>query len=334
MKSLTKHLNNAIRKRDFTVKESVNILDILLNEETSVIQSGALLTALATKGEHVLELSAFAEALHKRMIKISNIDSSLDIVGTGGDSYDTINVSTLASFVCASLGVPIAKHGTRALSSKCGSFDVLEKLGVPIPESPQEAKKIFQKNGIVFLFAPYFHPAFKAVHELRRELGIRTIFNLIGPMLNPGNVKYQVIGVSKEGISEMVGNALIGLGRKRVLVVRSQDGLDEVSTNAPTDIYDFAPGRKTKHLVFTPKKLFPLKAVQGGSPQKNVRRFKAILAGKGTNAENEFVAMNAALGLYAYGKVNDIEIGRKMALEALLSGSPLKIMNSLIESTI
>ena len=305
-------------------------MGLILSDQVLPSQIGAFLTLLSAKSEAVEEITEIAKILRGQMIEVSGLKNALDIVGTGGDGYDTINVSTLACFVCAYLGVPIAKHGTRALSSKCGSFDLLDAIGVPIKQAPKEVEKDFKKNNIAFLFAPYFHPALKKIHPIRKELGVRTIFNFVGPLLNPGNVSYQVIGVSSPVVAEKIGETLMNLGRKRALVIHSRDGLDEVSVSAPTDIYDYAPGRPMKHFIIKPKTYFPIRAIRGGLPEENAKRFKAILSGKGTDAENEFVAINSALGLYAAGKVPDIETGRRKALEALKSGEVINILEKII----
>jgi len=323
------YLKKLIKKENLDSSEAKQAIEFILSDQASPVQIGAFLALLAAKGETIDEVTAIARVLQNQMIKIDGLENALDIVGTGGDGYDTINVSTLACFVCAYLGVPIGKHGTRALSSKCGSFDLLDVLGVPIKQNPQEVAMHFKKNGIVFLFAPYFHPALKKLHPIRKELGIRTIFNFIGPLLNPGNVFYQVVGVSSPIMAPQIGETLMHLGRKRALVIHSQDGLDEVSVSASTDVYDYAPGRSMQHYIIEPKTYFPIKTIHGGSPEENAKRFKDILSGKGSDGENEFVALNAALGLYAFGKVSDIETGRTQALKALKSGKVIGILNKI-----
>ncbi len=324
------YLKKLIKREDLRPLETRKIMGLILSDQVLPSQIGAFLTLLSAKGEAVEEITEIAKILRNQMIEVGGLKNALDIVGTGGDGYDTINVSTLACFVCAYLGVPIAKHGTRALSSKCGSFDLLDAIGVPIRQTSQEIERDFKKNNIAFLFAPYFHPALKKLHPIRKELGVRTIFNFVGPLLNPGNVLYQVIGVSSPLVARKIGETLMNLGRKRALVIHSRDGLDEVSVSALTDVYDYAPGRPMKHFVIKPKKYFPIKAIRGGLPEENAKRFKAILSGKGTLAENEFVAINSALGLYAVGKVPNIETGRLRALEALKSGNVISILEKII----
>lgn len=324
------YLKKLIKGEDLDPLEIRKIMELIFNDQALPSQIGAFLALLSAKGEAVGEITEIAKVLHSEMIKVDGLKNALDIVGTGGDGYDTINVSTLACFVCAYLGVPIAKHGTRALSSKCGSFDLLDALGVPIQQTPREVERQFKKNAITFLFAPYFHPALKKLHPIRQELGIRTIFNFVGPLLNPGSVSYQVVGVSSPVIAKKIGETLMSLGRKRALIIHSQDGLDEASVSASTDIYDYAQKRPMKHFVIKPKIRYPIETIRGGLPEENAKRFKAILSGKGTDAENEFVALNAALGLYAVGKVPDIETGRIKALEALKSAMVIGILDKII----
>ncbi len=268
------YLKKLIKRENLSPLEIRKIMELIFNDKASSLQIGAFLSLLSAKGETVEEVTEIVKVLRSRMIQIGGLDNALDIVGTGGDGYDTINVSTLAGFVCAYLGVPIAKHGTRALSSKCGSFDLLDALGVPVPKTSKEAENYFKKNKIVFLFAPYFHPAFKKLHPIRKELGIRTVFNFVGPLLNPGNAGYQVVGVSSAVLARKIGETLMNLGRKHVLVIHSQDGLDEASVSAPTDVYDYAKGRSMRHYVIKPTKYYPLENIRGGLPEKNAKRSK------------------------------------------------------------
>ncbi|MDP9249114.1 MAG: anthranilate phosphoribosyltransferase [bacterium] len=328
------YLKKLIQQKTLNRPEIRSSMRLLLKEETPLVQKGAFLSLLAAKGETVSEITEIAKNLERQMVRVRGLKNALDIVGTGGDGYDTINVSTLASFVCAYLGIPVAKHGTRALSSKCGSFDLLQALRVEIPQTPKDAEKAFDKHGIVFLFAPNFHPAFKKIHPVRKDLGIRTVFNFVGPLLNPGQTYYQVVGVSSGKIAKKIGDTLIKLGRKRALVMHSRDGLDEASISAPTDVYDYARGRPMRHLVVRPEKYYAMSAVRGGTPEDNAKRGVAILSGKGTAAENEFVALNAALGLYAFGKVRDVKTGRAEALEAIKSGQVIDILNKLRGNTL
>ncbi len=324
------YLKKLIKKEDLSPSQMREIMGLILSEQVSPTEIGAFLALLAAKGETAQEVTEVAKILEREMIHVSGLKNALDIVGTGGDGYDTINVSTMSCFVCAYLGVPVAKHGTRALSSKCGSFDLLEALSVPIKAEPKEVESLHKKHGITFLFAPYFHPALKKLHPIRKALGIRTIFNFVGPLLNPGNASYQVVGVSSAVIAKKIGETLMNIGRKRALVIHSRDGLDEVSVSAPTDVYDYAPGRPMRHYVIRPKKFYPKESIHGGTPVENAKRFKAILSGKGTAAENEFVALNSALGLFASGKVANIETGRKKALEALASGLVIGVLEKML----
>jgi anthranilate phosphoribosyltransferase len=324
------YLKKLIKRENLKPSEIRETMELILDGQVPASQIGAFLALLSLKGETAEEVTEIVKVLRAEMIQVDGLENALDIVGTGGDGYDTINVSTLACFVCAYLGVPVAKHGARALSSKCGSFDLLDALGVPIPQTSREAESYFRKYNIVFLFAPYFHPALKKLHPIRTELGIRTIFNFVGPLLNPGNPSYQVIGVSSPRVATKIGETLMNLGRKRALVIHSQDGLDEASISAPTDVYDYAPDRPVRHYILKPETYYPMETIRGGLAEENAKRFKVILSGKGTEAENEFVALNAALGLYAAGKVKDVETGRVKALNALKSGNIINILEKIL----
>ena len=328
------YLKKLIQNKTLNSPEIRSSMRLLLKEETPLAQKGAFLSLLAAKGETISEITEIAKIFEHQMVRVPGLKNALDIVGTGGDGYDTINVSTLAAFVCAYLGVPVAKHGSRALSSKCGSFDLLNALRVKIRQTPEDAKADFDKHRIVFLFAPYFHPAFKKIHPIRQDLGIRTIFNFVGPLLNPGQTYYQVVGVSSGEVAKKIGETLISLGRRRALVMHSRDGLDEVSISALTDVYDYAPGRPMRHLVIKPERYYAMEAIRGGTPEENAKRRIAILSGKGTAAENEFIALNAALGLYAFGKVSDIKTGRVMALQAIKSGQVMSVLNKVRSNTL
>ena len=331
---MKKYLKKINRGESLSVEETNGVLEHIFSGDATDAQIGSYLSVTSRNGETIEDVVTTAEFINKRKMFVSGLSNALDIVGTGGDSYDTINVSTLASLVCAAFGVPIAKHGTRALSSKCGSFDVLNELKVILPGNAMEAEAIFKQKNIVFLFAPNFHPLLKKIHHVRQEIGIRTIFNLVGPILNPGDVAYQVIGVSKSDIAEKVGAIALSLGRKRVLVMHGRDGLDEASVGALTDVYDFAPDRKMDHFVIEPDKRYAISEIQGGTPAENAIRFKNIVLGQGTQAENEFVAINAGLGLYAVGRAQSPKDGRDMALDMLKSGEVEKILKKITKTSL
>ncbi|MFA4831557.1 MAG: anthranilate phosphoribosyltransferase, partial [Patescibacteria group bacterium] len=228
------HLATILKGNDLTQKEAFEVMDCMARGEAGEAETAAFLIALAMKGETIDEVAGMVRAMRGQMISIDVGYDTLDTCGTGGDGAGTINVSTIAAFVCAAAGVKVAKHGNRSVSSKCGSFDVLEKVGVKIDLGPDEVKKCLDQTGIACLFAPNFHPAMKRVAPVRRALGIRTVFNFMGPLLNPVRATHQLIGVSSREMAEKLGSILMKLGSKRVILVNGDDGLDEISIAAPT----------------------------------------------------------------------------------------------------
>lgn len=325
------YLKKIINNQNLTADEAADAIEVCVRGEASNAQMGAFLAALATKGETEEEIFGIVKIMRSHMIKIRVNGKLLDTCGTGGDGSSTINVSTLAALVCAAAGVRVAKHGNRAASSRCGSFDLLEQLGVRIDMTPEESTKCLEKVGIACLFAPIYHSAMKIFAPIRKELGIRTLFNYIGPLLNPAGVARQLLGVCSANKAEILGNILIRLGAERIVAVHSEDGLDEVSISAPTQIIEFQRGVVPRHYIIKPEKFYSLEDVRGGGPRENAVIAKIILSGRGTVAQNEFVALNAGAALLATGAVNNISEGRKKALAILSSGAAMNKLNELCE---
>lgn len=230
-------LNKLINKKNLTAKETGSFLLEVINGSISNEQAAAIITALRMKGETVEEIYGFIKTLRKNMISI-NINDAIDVCGTGGDGSGTFNVSTAVAFVVAGAGIKVAKHGNRAASSSCGSADVLEALGVNINLTPKQAEQVFKKIGMVFLFAPLYHPAMKNVVTIRKELKIRTIFNFLGPFINPSRPARQLIGVPDEKIAEKLTLVSKKLGSKHVVIATSEDGLDEISIGGKTTLFE------------------------------------------------------------------------------------------------
>ena len=321
---MQQYLKKLLRHEDLSAVETEQIALALVRGELSPVLASATLTALAMKGETVEEIVALVKVLRTAMIKVEISKDAIDTCGTGGDGSSTLNASTLSAFVAAVAGVPIAKHGNRAISSKCGSFDLLEKFGINFNLNSEQAQDCFNKTDLVFLFASNFHPAFKHIMPIRKELGVRTIFNFLGPLLNPAGVKKQVIGVSSGDLAKKLGEALLALGSEHILIVSSQDGLDEVSVAAPTTVYEFIAGKEIKKFDIEPSQKFSLAEIKGGQPAENFTRSCAILEGRGNSAEREFIALNAGLSLYLGGVADSINIGIERAREILLTDAPLK----------
>lgn len=325
------YLKKITSNQNLTAEESADAIEICIRGEASNAQMGAFLAALAIKGETEEEIFGIVKTMRNHMIKIHVNGKLLDTCGTGGDGANTFNVSTLAALICAAAGVRVAKHGNRAASSHCGSFDLLEQLGARIDMTPEESAKCLEKIGIACLFAPIYHPAMKIFAPIRKELGIRTVFNYIGPLLNPAGATHQLFGVCSANKAEMLGNILIRLGAERVVTVYSEDGLDEVSISAPTQIIEFQRGAVPRRYIIKPERFYSLEDVRGGVPLENADIIKNILCGRGTSAQNEFTALNAGAALLAAGVVSNIDEGRKKALAILNSGAAMDKLNEICE---
>jgi len=266
-------------------------------------------------------------------VPIKNPERAVDTCGTGGDGAETINISTAAALLAAAAGVPVAKHGNRSVSSRCGSADVLEAAGVRLDLAPDAMAAVHDEIGIAFLFAPRLHPAMKAVMPVRRALGVRTVFNLLGPLTNPAGVTRQVIGVWGPEVQDLMASALAELGARRALVVHSEDGLDEISVNAPTRVLEVRDGRVGDEWRVDPAELGisvnDPESLTGGDVNDNLRRMRAILGGKEISAASHAVALNAAAALYVGGQASTIAQGLEISQQTLRSGAGLDILESL-----
>ncbi len=294
----------------------------------------AVLAALRTRGETAVELAAAARAMRERAVTvpIAHPEVAVDTCGTGGDGAKTINVSTAAALVAAAGGVPVAKHGNRSVSSKCGSADVLEAVGVRLALPADALAALVDEIGIAFLFAPPLHPAMKAVMPVRRALGVRTIFNMLGPLTNPARVTRQVVGVWGDDIQELMAEALAELGAVHALVVHSDDDLDEISVSAPTRIIEVVAGRLVRDERVTPRALGigadSSDALRGGDVAFNARRLQDVLAGE-RSAAAEAVAANAGAALYVGGAAQELAEGIEAARGILASGAGLELLRRL-----
>ncbi len=294
----------------------------------------AVLAALRTRGETATELAAAARAMRERAVAVpvAHPEAAVDTCGTGGDGADTINVSTAAALVAAAAGVPVAKHGNRSVSSKCGSADVLEALGVRLSLPARALAALVDDPGIAFLFAPPLHPAMKAVMPVRRALGVRTIFNMLGPLTNPAGVRRQVVGVWGDEIQELMAQALAELGAVHALVIHSDDGLDEISVAAPTRVIEVVSGRVVRDDHVTPRELgieaSSLDALRGGDVAFNARRLEEVLGGE-RSAASEAVAVNAGAALYVGGAVGGVAEGVEVARDILTRGAGLEVLRKL-----
>lgn len=322
--------------RDLTAAEAEALFDTIMEGGATPVLIGALLAALRTKGETVDEIAGAARVMRAKAERVETARAPLvDTCGTGGDFSGTFNVSTTAAFVVAAAGVAVAKHGNRAASSRSGSADVLEALGVAIDLTPAHVGACVDEVGIGFLFAPRFHPAMKHAIGARREIAIRTLFNLLGPLTNPAGATRQVIGVPAPDVVEPIAAVLRDLGSEHALVVHGREGLDEISVAGPTIVAEVADGTISTDEV-TPDDLglgsHAPDAVLGGDAAENARITRAVLEGKGTDAQSAIVAANAGAALRVGGKAASLKEGVELARTVLASGEAARVLDRLIDT--
>lgn len=320
-------------KENLSYEEAKAVMNEIMSGEASDVQKSAYLTALTMKGETIDEITGSAEEMRNHAVQLSHEGDVLEIVGTGGDKSDSFNISTTSSIVIASAGVPVAKHGNRAASSKSGAADVLESLGVNITISPRKSAELLQNIGICFLFAQSYHTAMKYVGPIRKELGIRTIFNILGPLANPASANLQVMGVYDESLVEPLAKVLSNLGVKRALVVYGQDRLDEISASAETSVCEVKNGT-FKSYTISPEQFGLIRCkkeeLTGGTSDENAAITKAVLAGE-QGARRTAVVLNAGAGLYVAGKADSIEAGVRLAEELIDSGKAEKKLEEFVK---
>lgn len=299
------------------------VMHEIMSGETSQIQMSAYLTALAMKGETIDEITGSAKGMREHCIRLLHDKDVLEIVGTGGDRSNSFNISTTAAIVISAGGVPVAKHGNRAASSRCGAADVLEALGVNITIPPEKSTELLNKINICFLFAQNYHLAMKYVAPVRKELGIRTVFNILGPLTNPAGASMQVMGVYEEALVEPLAKVLSNLGVKSAMVVYGRDVLDEISMSAPTAVCEVRDG-SFRSYVIEPEQFGFAKCgksdLQGGTPQENAQITKAVLDGE-KGAKRNAVVLNAGAGLYVAGKAASLSEGVRRAEQLIDSGA-------------
>jgi len=308
----------------------------IMDGKASAAQMAGLLIALRCKGETVGEIVTAAKALRSRAVMAPNVDpKAIDTCGTGGDGADTFNISTTAAFVVAGAGVPVAKHGNRAASSKSGSVDVLESLGVSVDLPVEESARILDETGIVTFFAPRAHPAMKAIAPVRRELGVRTLMNCLGPLLNPAGVRLQLVGVYAPELVEPLAEAFGELGAIRALVVHGSDGLDEITTCGRTDAALLADG-VVSAIVINPTSLGippPLRgALRGGTAKENADIVRSVLEGE-SGARRDIVLINAGAAIWVAGAAEDLEEGIEIARRSIDSGAAHERLEMLIAAS-
>ena len=328
-----------VDKQDLTYAEAYQVMNEIMSGETSQVQNAAFLAALSTKStkaETIDEISGCAAAMREHALQVEHDKDVMEIVGTGGDGAHSFNISTTSAIVTAAAGVKVAKHGNRAASSKCGTADCLEAMGVNINLTPEQCRRLLEQVGICFFFAQKYHMSMKYVGGIRKELGIRTVFNILGPLTNPAHPSMQLLGVYDESLVEPLARVLTSLGVKSGMVVYGQDKLDEISLSAPTTYCDFRDG-VYRSGVMTPEQ-FGLKRCNkedlvGGTPEENAAITRAILEGKERGPKRDTVLMNAGAALYIAGKAPDPAGGIRLAAELIDTGKAVQKLEEFIAAS-
>ena len=325
-----------VNKEDLTYDEAYEVMNEIMGGETTPTQNAAFLAALSTKSakaETTDEIAGCAAAMRDHATKVETDMDLFEIVGTGGDNSMSFNISTTAAFVIAASGMKVAKHGNRAASSKSGTADCQEALGINIEQDPDKCRELLKEAGMCFFFAQKYHSSMKYVGAIRKELGFRTVFNILGPLTNPGNPKMQLLGVYDEYLVEPLAQVLMSLGVKRGMVVYGQDKLDEISMSAPTTICEFKDGW-FKTYTITPEQFGFERCTKEelvcGTPEENAKITMDILKGEKGHKRNA-VLINAGASLYIGGKAESLEAGVKLAGELIDSGAALKTLEKVIE---
>jgi anthranilate phosphoribosyltransferase len=310
------------------------IFSQMMDGQASEAQKSALLVALKMNGETADEITGAAMAMRERVTPLDvDREGLIDTCGTGGDGAGTFNISTMAALVAAGAGAPVAKHGNRAVSSSCGSADVLTALGANVNLDAAQASEVLRRIGIAFLFAPKLHPAMGAVVSVRRDLGVRTIFNVLGPLTNPAFARRQVLGVYADDLVEVVAEVLRALGAEHAMVVHSRDGLDEISVSAPTHVCEVRDGRIRSYDI-NPEEMgvgrHSLAEIRGGDAAENARIARSVLEGRTNGARRDVVVANAGAALYVSGAASSVRDGVAMALDSIESGAARGKLEQLI----
>lgn len=312
------------KKEDLAYAEAEQVMNEIMEGQASEVQMSAYLTALSMKGETIDEITASASGMRAHCVKLLHEMDVLEIVGTGGDGANSFNISTTSALIIAAAGVPVAKHGNRAASSKCGAADVLEALGVNIALAPEKSAALLKKINICFLFAQNYHFAMKYVAPIRKELGIRTVFNILGPLSNPAGANMELMGVYEENLVEPLAQVMAKLGVVRGMVVYGQDKLDEISMSAPTTVCEIRDGWFQSYEI-TPEQFGYRRCdkaeLVGGTPEENAAITRAILAGEDCGPRRCAVCLNAGAALYITARAENMEQGVRLAEQLIDNGA-------------
>ncbi len=327
-------IETVVNGRSLTFEQAAAVMEEIMLGEATAAQFAAFVTALRIKGETVDEIAGLATVMQARAIPVTVTSPVVDTCGTGGDGFSSFNISTTAIFVVAAAGLKVAKHGNRAMSSRCGSADVLEALAVKIDLDAEAVAECVETIGIGFMFAPNFHPAMKIAAAPRREIGIRTVFNILGPLTNPARAKFQVVGVPSKELGEKIASVLHRLGTEHSLVVHGTDGMDEISISGKSLVWDIDQCRVSPPYEVLPDDLGFMKGsvtqIRGGTARQNARILRGILGGE-VGIRRNVVIMNAAAALVAGNMASDLKEGACIAEKAIDSGQALAKLEELIE---
>ncbi|MBN2251750.1 MAG: anthranilate phosphoribosyltransferase [Candidatus Altiarchaeota archaeon] len=329
-------VSNVVSGKDLTSEEAEKALKAIMSGESNDIEIAAFLTGLKMKGETAEEIAAFAKVMRRFAVKINpKVSGTLvDMCGTGGDRSNTFNISTTAMFIVAGAGITVAKHGNRAMTSKCGSADVLECLGIDLSTQPEKIQKCIEDVGIGFMFAPMHHSATKHVMPVRKALGYRTVFNMLGPLTNPANAKAQLMGIYEPGLTEKIAEVFRILGLEKAMVVHGEPGIDELSTLGRTKVSELKDNKVNTYYI-TPEKLglkkAEIKDLLGGRPETNAKILSDILKGEDKGPKRDIAVLNAAGGIVVGGEAEDLAEGIEIAKEALDSGKAYGKLTEYIE---
>lgn len=327
-----------VDKQDLTYDEAYSVINEIMSGETTQVQNAAFLAALSTKStkaETIEEISGCAAAMRDHALKVEHDMELTEIVGTGGDGAHSFNISTTSALVAAAGGVKVAKHGNRAASSNCGTADCLEALGVNLDQSPERCVELLKEVGICFFFAQKYHTSMKYVGAIRKELGIRTVFNILGPLTNPASPSRQLLGVYDASLVEPLARVLYSLGVKQGMVVYGQDKLDEISLSSATSVCEFRDG-EYKSYEICPEDFGLTRCdkedLKGGSPEENAKIVRAVLGGE-KGPRRDVVLMNAGAALYISGKAESLEAGVRLAAELIDSGAAMRKLEEFVKAT-
>ena len=330
-------LAKLVEGKDLTKEEAMKAQELILTGQATEAQIACFLTALRMKGETLDEITGLAAVLRNKANTISpKVADYVDFVGTGGDCTYSFNISTTSAFVVAAAGLPVAKHGNRSISSKSGAGDVLEALGVNISADPAVVEKCVETVGIGFMFAPHFNPAMKYVGPVRKQLGIRTVFNILGPLSNPSRARAMLVGVYSPALTEVIAGTMMNLGVERGMVVSGEDNMDEITLTGETTVSEIKDGKVTTYTI-TPEQ-FGLKRceiakLQGGDGAVNTQITRDILSGKEQGPKREIVLLNAGAALYIGKKADSIADGIALAAKTIDSGAAVRTLEAMVQAT-